>query len=130
MPQTRNAICIERIHVTHRNESYHLYFNVIMISSNVRLAQISRHHSNKYISSNVVETYHACEIIITCEITYKFIITMTEFPKVTLVLASCNQCVVHTKVDFSKFGRHVCRADVTPVQDMKSLLILLMRIES
>jgi len=55
---------------------------------------------------------------------------MTEFPKVTLVLASCNQCVMHTKVDFSKFGRHVCRADVTPVQDMKSLLILLMRIES
>jgi len=89
---------------------------------------MSRQHSNRYSFSHVTGGYYTCEIISTCEITNTF--EITEFTKVTLVSTSCNQCVMHTKVAFSKLGRHVCQADVSPVQDMKSLLILLMRMES
>lgn len=89
---------------------------------------MSRQHSNGYICRNVIGEYYTCEIIRTCEITSTF--EITEFTKVTLVSASCNQCVMHTKAAFSKLGQHVYQADVTPVQDVKNLPILLMRIES
>jgi len=82
---------------------------------------MSRQHSNEYICRNVIGGYYTCEIIRTCDITSTFVIT--KLTKVTLVSASYNQCVMHTKPAFSKFGRHVCQADVTPVQDMKSLQI-------
>jgi len=60
--------------------------------------QMSRQHSNEYICRNVIGGYHTCEIIRTCEITSTF--ETTKFAKVTLVSASCNQCVMHTKADF------------------------------
>ena len=56
--------------------------------------QMSGQHSNEYIRRNLIGGYYTCEIIRTCEITSTF--EITKFTKVTLVLASYNQCVMHT----------------------------------
>ena len=115
------------------HDTFHVSKNLIKTSYyHIRSKSLITPHSTQQTPPrcflNVIGGYHTCEIINTCKITNPF--EITEFTKVMRVLVSCNQCVMHTKVAFSKLGRHVCQANVIPVQDMTSLLILLLGIEN